>query len=464
MEFETIKDDLLSTVDSNLKFARSLDSDADFEIYLMYLSKSSVRINQGVVEASDGILAGNAVRVVTGLKSEKKVAFSASSGVDPESVKNNLKEALSISTSLSVKDPRFVDFCDPYNPGREGLFCDDIFALTTSDLVPRNLKMIKECAAVDDRIKRVSSSSTVVWGSFAIGNTRGIQQASRITRTTSVVGCTAVGEGDERKEGFIYETDRSRIVDIQGMGERAGKRAIDQLGGMKLNETAVLPTIWDQNAAASYIRSGLGQSTNGASVVEGLSPLADKIGDRVATGSFSLIDNGQKPNGISTHAVDREGYPQRKNVVIENGILKTFLFNTYYANIFGTESTGNCARSANLPYEGVPGIQGLNLEITPGTKSEDDLLHSIDGKAVLIREMPMGMFHSNVSTGEFSVVANESFLIENGTIQGPLRVASIAGSFYDGLKNIGGVADNKVQTPYGVETPSILFDGFSVVA
>ncbi|MFW9779389.1 MAG: TldD/PmbA family protein [Candidatus Heimdallarchaeota archaeon] len=464
MEFETIKDELLATIDSSLKYSQSLDTNAEFEIYLVYLNKSEVNINQGMVEAADGILAGNAVRVVTGFERQKKVAFSAGSGIDTDSVKKNLREALAININLNITDPRFFDFCDPKQPGHEGLLNDEILTLGTADLVPGNMDLIKECAAVDSRIRRVSSSSTVIWGGFAIGNTRGIQQASRTTRNTFSVDCTAIGENDERKEGFIYETERSRLVDIQGMGKKAGNRAIGQLGGINLDKTVVLPTIWDPNAAASYIRSGLGQSANGASVVEGLSPLADKIGEKIANPIFSLVDDGQKPNGISTHAIDREGYPQQKNIIIEDGVLKSFLFNSYYGNIFGTESTGNCTRSSNLPYEGTPGIQGLNFETSVGIKSEDTLVHSIDRRGILIREMPMGMFHSNVSTGEFSVVANESYLIENGTIQGPIRATSVAGNFYDGLKNIRELADNKRKTPYGVETPSILFDGFSIVA
>jgi predicted Zn-dependent protease len=77
-------------------------------------------------------------------------------------------------------------------------------------------------------------------------------------------------------------------------------------------------------------------------------------------------------------------------------------------------------------------------------------------------DMPLGIFHTNVSTGEFSVVANSVLLIENGEIKGPLEPVSIAGQFYEGFKNLLHVGSDVTLTPYGAQAPSLLFDGFSV--
>ncbi|MFX0209186.1 MAG: metallopeptidase TldD-related protein [Candidatus Hodarchaeota archaeon] len=233
-----------------------------------------------------------------------------------------------------------------------------------------------------------------------------------------------------------------------------------------------IPTIWDNDAAACYIRASLGYSSSGLYVVEGLSPLADKIGDRIANPAFTLTDDGQLPSASTTHSCDTEGYPQGTHKIVENGVLKTFLFNYYYSTIFGTDPTGNCSRRgagifpSSLPYEQVPSIDISTLRVKPGSKNktEDDLISDIDGRALYIRFMPMGIFHSQVSTGEFSAVASEVFLVEKGKIITPLKSASVAGNFYTGLQNIIEIGGNIQWTPFGVETPSLIIDGLSIVA
>ena len=87
----------------------------------------------------------------------------------------------------------------------------------------------------------------------------------------------------------------------------------------------------------------------------------------------------------------------------------------------------------------------------------------MEGQAVLIVAMPIGIFHSDVATGEFSAVASSAFLIENGEKKWPLQPISVAGSFYEGLNNLIDVGNDLEKTPMTVDTPTLAFDGFSVV-
>jgi PmbA protein len=199
-----------------------------------------------------------------------------------------------------------------------------------------------------------------------------------------------------------------------------------------------------------------------------MSPLADKIGDRIANPDLTIIDDGKKPAGLLTNACDAEGLPQRKNILIENGILKLFLFDSYYGRIFGTDPTANCARvldafSRGIPYEIAPRIAPMNIEVKKGKKTEEEMIASIDGRGVLIREFPLGISHSSVATGDFSAVANTAFLIENGEISHPLKSVTVAGNFYTGFKNLMEIGSNNELTFLNIETPSLSFDGFSVV-
>ena len=463
MEYENLKDELLSTVDTGLKYARTVDREAEFELYLFYQNKAGVSITQGVVEASEGIIEGNAVRVVK----QNTVSFASSSGISNGRIKRSIDEAIASLRSVSIKDERFKGFCEPKKPGREGAFASEILDLSKEELIDFARNMMKEGQEFDKRIKTAGSECSAEWGGFAVGNTHGLQQASRSAINSCEVYCIAV-EGEERRTGYEFDITRERLIRTGGLGAKAAQRAVSLLGARKLNKTTVLPTIWEPMSAAAYIGVSLGQSASGQHVVEGRSPIAEKIGEEIANSKLTITDNGQNPSGINTDAIDAEGYPQQKTTLVNRGKLNQFLFDTYYSHIHGGESTGNCSRhtrpfGSTLPYETSPLIRPKNLEVKPGSKNLDDLIASIDGQAILIVDAPIGIFHSNVSTGEFSAVAQSVFLVENGDKKWPLQPVSVSGSFYTGLRQLLDVGSDLKTTVFNVETPPLVFDGFSIV-
>ena len=148
-------------------------------------------------------------------------------------------------------------------------------------------------------------------------------------------------------------------------------------------------------------------------------------------------------------------------------LLRNFLFDSYFGAAFGVESTGNSERSGglfggNAPYENSPSVSTKYLQVSPGAKPLDDLIASIDGKAIMIYDFPIGIFHGSVSTGEFSAVAASAFLVDNGERVGPIEPVSVAGSFYEGLKNLRSIGSDVRVFPYGIATPSLVIDGLSV--
>ncbi|MFX1508888.1 MAG: TldD/PmbA family protein [Promethearchaeota archaeon] len=463
MEYEQIKNNLLAEIDSGLKFAQSQDSAANFELFLYYRSESNVEIKQGVVEATDGIVAGNAVRVAK----DQRVSFSSSSGITPSQIQRSVNAALASLKATSERDTRFKGFCEPKPPGKEGKFSHEILELSTDDLVKMSLELIGDMTSVNGRVLAAVACERT-WGGFAIGNTLGVQQASCSAYNACSAYAMAI-DGDQRKTASEELVTREKALDVTGIGKKAATKAINLLGTKKFNRTTNLPTLWVPWAASSYILSSLQQAAKGQAVVEGLSPLSDRLGEKIAYPSFTLIDDGQDPLGISTEAIDAEGHPQGKTSIIEQGVLKGYLFDSYYGRIAGKDSTGNCARSggpfgSRLPYEEAPSIFSKNLEVTPGNKTLEELIASIDGQGILITDIPIGIFHSSVATGEFSVVANSVFLIEDGEKKHPLEPVSIAGNFYQGLKQLRGVGNDIEITSLFVTTPSLLIDGFSITS
>jgi PmbA protein len=463
MDFDTIKDEQLSVLDTSLKYVKSLDRSADFEIYLHYQNRIEAEINQGAVTAASGAIAGTGVRAAK----SNRVGFAVASGTSVERVKLAAREALAIITSVNVEDNRFQGFAEPHGKGKEGTFSDAILSLETSDLIQGCLDLAKEAREVDQRVKVVTASADAGWQCYAIANTNGIMHASRNNNCSCSAGVYAI-DGEERRHGYEFDISRERVFRTDGLGKKAAEVAVGLLGAKKLGITAKMPTVWTPLSAATYILSSISFSAVGRPVVDRISPLCDKLGDEIAAKEFSLIDDGQNPKGLGTEAVDSEGLPQKRNPVVEKGVLKTFLFDHYFGKAYGLESTGNCSRGGGLfgsstPYEEKPTSSAKWFEVLPGRKSEEDIISSIDGNAILIRDFPIGIFHSSVETGDFSCVAISAYLVENGELKGPVEPVSVAGNYYEGLKNLLEVGNNVVSIPYGINIPTLAFDGFSIV-
>ncbi len=463
MNFDDIKDELLSVTDTGLKYAKSLDSTSEFEVFVYYQNKITAQIDQGVVSAKYGAVAGTAVRAAKG----KQVGFAVSSGVSTDRVKLAAEEALAIIQSVKVEDDRFQGFADPKGGGKEGAYHDDILALGTDDLIKNCEFVVKEASAVDPRVKVVSAEAEAAWGGYAVGNTQGVLEATRGCENSIQANVYAI-DGEERRGSFHFDVSRERVFNPVGVGQTAAVNAVGLLGAKKLDMTAKMPTIWSPLPAATYILSSIAQSAVGRPVVDGISPLCDRIGDTIASKDLSIVDDGQDPSGIGTQAIDAEGLPQKRNPIIENGVLKNFLFDSYFGRAFNLESTGNCARGGAIfagetPYEDRPNVSVKHLDVEAGRKSEEDIISSIDGKAILVRDFPLGIFHSSVATGEFSCVAGSAYLVENGELKGSVEPVSIAGNYYEGFKNLREVGSNKIDIPFGISLPTLVFDDFSVV-
>ncbi|MGY5860386.1 MAG: TldD/PmbA family protein [Candidatus Thorarchaeota archaeon] len=463
MNFDNLKDELLSVTDTGLKYAKSLDADAEFEVYVYYNNKTTAQIAQGVVTAKAGAIAGTAVRAAKG----KQIGFAVASGVSADRIKFAAQEALSIIQSVKVEDDRFQGFADPKGSGKEGVYHDDILALGTDNLIKSCEAVIKEASEVDERVKVVASEAEAEWGGYAIGNTRGILEATRGCNNSIDCNVQAM-ENEERRGAYDFDVTRDRLFTAEGIGKAVAEYAVAALGAKKLDMTTKMTTIWTPVPAALYVLSSLAQSAVGRPVVDGVSPLCDRIGDTIASKDLTIVDDGQNPKSIGTQAIDAEGLPQKQNPIIENGVLKNFLFDSYFGRAFDLDSTGNCSRGRGVfvgetPYEDRPIAAAKGLDVAAGKKSLEDIITSIDGKAILIRDFPLGIFHSNVSTGEFSCVAGSAYLVENGEMKGSVEPVSIAGNYYEGFKNLLDVGKDKESLPFGIALPTLVMDGFSVV-
>jgi PmbA protein len=175
----------------------------------------------------------------------------------------------------------------------------------------------------------------------------------------------------------------------------------------------------------------ISSTLNGEAVVKGRSLFKDRLGDSVASANVTLIDDPTNTQAYSATDVDGEGLAARRNMLIENGVLKQFVHNSYSARRAGTVSTGNATRGG---FAGTPGVGCLALSLVPGVRSQAEIVSDIDD-GLLVQSM-QGL-HSGVNpiSGDFSTGA-AGLLITNGEVGAPVREFTIASTLQRMLQDI----------------------------
>ncbi len=178
----------------------------------------------------------------------------------------------------------------------------------------------------------------------------------------------------------------------------------------------------------------LSQGLNGKEVYKGTSPMAGKIGEKLFDEKVSILDDGTIDGKFASASYDDEGMPRRRNMLIEKGMLKSFIYDLKTAAQSGVVSTGNASRGLFNP----PEPSFTNLVIQPGQTPLKDILASID-EGILVEDL-LGIGQGNIISGAFSNPLALAFKIEKGEIVGRVKDLSIAGNIYDLLKNVAAVS------------------------
>jgi PmbA protein len=217
-----------------------------------------------------------------------------------------------------------------------------------------------------------------------------------------------------------------------------------------------MPVIFAPLGASAVLSRGFAGAINAEEVQMGRSYIADAFGECIASESLELIDDATIPGGLGTRSFDAEGYKSQRTPVIESGILKNLLHNSYTANKDEVENTGNAARPS---YSGLPRISTSNFILTPGKGSLDDFISEMD-KGVVCRNTGD---RPNMTTGDLSAMILEGYYIENGEIQHPLKNTLIGINMKDLLKKVTHVGSDTRST-FSMITPSFVIDSANITS
>ncbi len=240
------------------------------------------------------------------------------------------------------------------------------------------------------------------------------------------------------------------LDDIETIGKTAGERAVARLGSRQL-ESGALPVMFDQRLSRVLVSAFIG-AISGTAIARGTSFLKDKMGEQVFADHINLIDDPSIPRGHASHPWDGEGAKVKRQALIENGVLKTWLLNSSTARQLGLKPTGHASRGISSP----PRISASNTYIEAGNKTPAELLEDV-GEGLLITDMFGPSLNSN--TGDYSVGV-AGFKVENGERAFPVSEITIAGNLLNMFKQM--TPANDLVFDDATSAPSLLIEGMTI--
>ncbi len=312
------------------------------------------------------------------------------------------------------------------------------------------LELEKRAVSSDPRVTKLDAAQVGdAVSRTAIASTAGVDAEYARTDAWCVV-VTLASEGDETQTGFSYAIARGLDeLKWEAIADEAVDRGVKMLGAQK-PPTAKIPVVLDQFAAMNFL-GVLAGPLSAESVQKGRSLFAGRVGDRIGSDLFTLVDDGTILDGPGACPFDDEGVSSGRTELFTNGTLGGFLHNAYTAarEGGGRRSTGNGKRG----YRGTPGVSPSNFYLEVGATPMAELLAKAEG-GVLIMDVSGVHSGANPISGEFSVGAT-GMRIRGGELAEPLREMTIASTLPDMLAGIAAVGDD-LRFFSSVGTPSIL--------
>ena len=290
-----------------------------------------------------------------------------------------------------------------------------------------------------DAISQVSGNLLDVDHNILIANTEGIYTQDRQIRTRIAISAIAQNNGETQtgscNPGRRMGLEMFDFIDPKAVGIHAAKQAVT-MAGAGYCPAGVMPVVIDNGFGGVIFHEACGHSLEASGVAYGRSQFAGKLGQKIANEKVTAIDDGTIPNAWGSINVDDEGTPAQKNVLIENGVLKSYMIDKFNGRRMGMASTGNARRQS---YAYTPTSRMTNTYIAPGDDKNEDIIASVE-YGLYAKEMGGGSV--NPVTGEFNFSVNEGYIIRNGQICEPVRGASLVGKGSQIIQNIDMVGSN----------------------
>jgi PmbA protein len=372
--------------------------------------------------------------------------------------KSRIRDAAAMAIKVAHASPK-----DRHNvlPGRSkskskslrGIYDRNADSFQTLDAARMAAEMLKSAKLYDNRVSVDSGNFSAQVATHALANSNGIE----LKEKASVFSWSIMGMAIEETEisSFDYQVGGSHYIkdiDVCNTATEFAQTVVKSLGTRKIEESFMGEMLLTPMAANEMIEEVVAYAINSDAVQKKSSHFAGKIGKQVASDLLTVEDDATNVEGLNASRFDREGVFHRRNVVIEKGILKKFLYNTHTASKDGVRSTGNAGGSTSSP----PTVSTTNFLVKPMRSSVDKLVSEIDKGIIISR------FSGNVNpvNGDFSGVVKGGRLVMNGTIKHAVKEVMVAGNIFEALRRLNGISRER-KAIYGSILPYMRFDGIS---
>ena len=339
-------------------------------------------------------------------------------------------------------------------PGDLDLFYEDVYSLPGPERIDYARRAEKAALDCDSRIKNSDGGSfDAATGHKVLANSNGFVGEYRRSYCSLAAVPIAQSEDGAMQRDYWFSVARSlgRLESPEHVGKTAAQRTLRRLGARKV-KTAKVPVVFDPLVANSILEH-IFEGVNGDSVYRGASFLAGKLGQKIAGDNVTVIDDGTMPGGFGTSPFDGEGIPTRRTIVIQNGVLNSYLLNSYTARKLGLQTTANASRGL----AGTPGIGPGNYFLQPGTKTPTEIIDDIEEGLYVTEFLGHG---ANLVTGDYSRGAS-GLWISGGELAYPVEEITVAGNLKEMFFNISEIA-NDLEFRGAVASPTLRMDGLTV--
>lgn len=406
-----------------IKTGLSLGAD-QVEAYAIQGNVRSIHLERGAIrQFTDTSSSGVGIRIIK----NKAIGMASTTIFSKESIEKTVKEAYSLARAIPP-DPHFesLPIDKTPTPKIEGLNDPEIRNLEVDNFVQIIEETINEAKVKEDAIITGRFSTSI--GNVVIMNSLGTERNATQTSIGGYVGVKIDEQGDI---GNAYYGDNSPTLkdfDHITVGKIAGERALKMLGGKKI-ESKKLPVLLDPESTYGTIAPIIANGINAFSVFNRTAFFVDKIGDVIASEKLTVVDEPFYPRGTDSTPFDDEGVVPKKLTLIENGVLKTYITDSYTAPLVNLENTGHANRPS---FASRPMPSPYALQISAGDASKDSLLEDMKEGVLLIDSSIMTMGNNP----RISAQINQGFYVKDGEIQHPIKNALIGTTVFDVLQSI----------------------------
>jgi PmbA protein len=401
------------------------------EVYVTRGTDTEVRAYDGDIESlTSADSSGVGIRVVLEGDEGSRVGFAWAQSLDPSVVADTLADARD-NARFATPDPDVVLATpDGVEAAELDLWDDGVAATSMEKKVALALDLERATRAADPRVRQVSSAdyadSRV---EVALASTTGVASSRR--RTNAFLSVDAIaGEGADTQTGTGFSVGRGpgELSPDEAMDD-AVTRAVRLLGAQKARSGR--HTVVFDRRVVSTLLSVVASALSGEAVVKGRSFFADRIGEPVAAPGVTLVDDPTDARAYGASSHDGEGLACRRNVLIADGVLRMFVYDTVSARRAGAASTGSAVRGG---FAGTPSAGCRALVLSPGPENYDDILAAV-GDGLYVQSVTGVHSGVNSVSGDFSVGA-EGLIIRGGALDRPVREVTVASTLQRMLQSV----------------------------